>query len=85
MFVILSCPSCVKSSKGNTFFQDVKELQLRQMEKAKTPDYINFFIKFAGLCCTYPKFKFVPWNYTKLKKYMPELTNQLKIDEHIWK
>jgi hypothetical protein len=83
MFVIVSCKGCVKASKVDTFFQDVKQLQLEKMEKTQSPDYINFFIRFSGLCAKDPSFRQITWNSTKLKKFMSPLVKQLKADKAI--
>jgi len=88
MFTILSCMRCVKASNANhdAFMNHVKALDLKVVKSKKSYDisYINFFIFFAGLCTEFPNFKNIPWNSTKLKKFMSHWYDQLEIDRHIW-
>ena len=84
IFAIVLCKGCTKVSNGNTFFEDVKKLQLEKLKKTMTDDYFNFYIRFAGLCNTYPKLRLISWNSTKLKKYMTKLTKQIGKETSIW-
>jgi len=83
IFDVLKCKGCTKVSNGNTFFKDLKKLNLKSIDVVE--DNINFFVRFAGLCVLYPKFKLIPWNSTKIKQYMVFLGPQLQVDEVMWK
>jgi len=83
VFVMLSCKRCSAASKKQhmLYINNMKNLKLKE---EYCQDYINFLIRFAGLCCKSPKLKKIPCEPNKIKKYIGYLSEQLDIDQNIW-
>jgi hypothetical protein len=78
VYDVVNCMKCVKANNVKDYFKHMTDVT------GYSKDYINYFIRIAGLCNLYPKLLYASVSTDDMKRHMSYIGSKMRDDVDFW-